>query len=154
MGNRGRASAPLVQGHQHIIQTPPAWDALNAAADEMNDLDPVFIVENSRRPVATTHYVTIEFDRDSRGLKLEVGYESVDGQAFRELARLPVDLNLHDGLFARQDDAAQLGACAFMFYLDQDRGAAATELGKLQRRRGKAALVGGRLNLAGRERRA
>jgi len=63
----------------------------------MNDLNPVVIVENSRGPVATANYVTIEFDCDSRGLKLEVGYEGVDGKAFRKLARLSVNLNLHFG---------------------------------------------------------
>jgi hypothetical protein len=75
------------------------------ATDKMNNLDTVLIVKQSRRPVVTANYVPVDFDRDSRWFKTEARYQRVDGQAFRKLAGLSVDLNSHDakGLSCRAE---------------------------------------------------
>ena len=48
----------------------PLW---LTSADEVDNLDPIVVMENSTAPLAATHDRTIEFDRDSRSGKIKLG---------------------------------------------------------------------------------
>jgi hypothetical protein len=40
--------------------------------DEVNNLDPILIVQHRRTPITATHNFAVEFDRNARGRQLEL----------------------------------------------------------------------------------
>jgi len=46
---------------------------LTTAADEVNNLNPIIVVQHRCTPIATTHHFPVEFDRNSSGRQIELG---------------------------------------------------------------------------------
>ena len=63
---------------------------VSAAADEMNNLNPIAFAQNRVGPIRAPHNVAIQLDRHARRLELERRHQSCDGQIICKLARLAV----------------------------------------------------------------
>jgi hypothetical protein len=69
---------------------------LTAAADEMNDLKPVAIVNGSRVPAGAWDDVAIEFNGNAIRLRPEVLDERRKRRQFRKFLFFAVDMKAHE----------------------------------------------------------
>jgi len=65
------------------------------SADEVHDLESVAFAQLSVRVLGSGHDVVVAFDRDERVSEPERFQDGSNRRAKRDLARLPVDLDLH-----------------------------------------------------------